>query len=71
MSIALIWLLDMEIHVHIILGAVLADFLGVVIALIAELDNPFRGEVSIGPDSIALVYEGLMEPKSAPYAARK
>ena len=60
LSIMLIWLLDMEIHLHLILGGVLAGFLGIVIFLIAELDNPFRGEVSIGPDSIALVYETLM-----------
>ena len=33
-----------------------------VIFLIAALDNPFRGEVSIGPDSIALVYDTLMKP---------
>jgi len=50
----------MEIHVHMILGAVLASILGVVIFLIAALDNPFRGKVSVGPDSIALVYETLL-----------
>ncbi len=66
LSIALIWLLDMEIHVHIILGAILAGFLGIVVFLIAELDNPFRGEVSIGPGSIALVYQELMVPEAAP-----
>ena len=49
MNIILIWMQDMEIHVHLILGAVLASILGAVIFLIAELDNPFRGEVSIGP----------------------
>ena len=52
MNIILIWMQDMEIHVHLILGAVLASILGAVIFLIAELDNPFRGEVSIGPESI-------------------
>jgi hypothetical protein len=30
--------------------------------LIAELDNPFRGQVSIGPESIARVYETVMQP---------
>jgi hypothetical protein len=66
LSIMLIWLLDMEIHVHLILGGALAAFLGIVIFLIAELDNPFRGEVSVGPDSIALVYESLMMPEASP-----
>ena len=71
LSIALIWLLDMEIHVHLILGAILAGFLGIVIFLIAELDNPFRGEVSIGPDSIALVYQRWTTPETKPDAAEK
>jgi hypothetical protein len=66
MNIVLIWLQDMEIHVHLILGAVLASMLGAVIFLIAELDNPFRGAVSIGPESIARVYETVMKPGESP-----
>lgn len=62
LNIVLIWIQDMEIHVHLILGAVLASILGLVIFLIAALDNPFRGIVSVGPDSISLVYETLMQP---------
>jgi len=62
LNIVLIWLQDMEIHVHLILGGVLASVLALVIFLIAALDNPFRGEVSIGSDSIARVYETLMNP---------
>jgi len=62
MNIVLIWMQDMEIHVHLVLGAVLAAILGAVIFLIAELDHPFRGEVSIGPESIARVYETVMKP---------
>jgi hypothetical protein len=31
-------------------------------ALIAMLDNPFRGGIGFGPDSIALVYETLIKP---------
>jgi hypothetical protein len=61
MNIVLIWMQDMEIHVHLILGGILASILGVVIFLIAALDNPFRGSVSVGPDSIALVYETIMK----------
>ena len=66
MNVVLIWIQDMEIHVHLILGAVLASMLGAVIFLIAELDNPFRGEVSIGPESIAHVYETVMKPDESP-----
>jgi Cache 3/Cache 2 fusion domain len=62
LNIILIWMQDMEIHVHLILGGVLAAVLAAVIFLIAELDNPFRGEVAIGPESIARVYETVMNP---------
>jgi Protein of unknown function (DUF4239) len=63
-NIVLIWLQDMQIHVHLILGGVLASILGLVIFSIAALDNPFRGSVSVGPDAIALVYETLLEQSS-------
>ena len=63
LNIVLIWMQDMEVHVHLILGAALASILGLVIFLIAELDNPFRGEISIGPDAIARVYEDVMKPR--------
>jgi len=62
-NIVLIWMQDMELHVHLILGAALASILGLIIFLIAELDNPFRGEISIGPDAIARVYEDVMKPR--------
>jgi hypothetical protein len=64
MNIVLIWMQDMEIHVHLILGAALASILGAVIFLIAELDHPFRGEVSVGPEPIARVYKTVMQPLS-------
>jgi hypothetical protein len=64
-NIVLIWLQDMEIHVHLILGAALASIVGLVIFLIAELDNPFRGEISIGPGAIAQVYEDVMKPRQS------
>ena len=70
MNIVLIWVQDMEIHVHLILGAVLASILGAVIFLIAELDNPFRGQVSIGPESIARVYQTVMQ-QGVPNAMNK
>lgn len=64
-NIILIWLQDMQIHVHMILGGVLASILGLVIFSIAALDNPFRGNVSVGPDAIVLIYETLLEQDSS------
>lgn len=62
-NIGLIWMLDMEVHVHVLLGGALSLFLGIVIFLIAAMDNPFRGDVSVGPDAFQLVYDTLMKPK--------
>jgi ABC-type multidrug transport system fused ATPase/permease subunit len=61
----LIAMLDMEIRVHLILGGALSLFLGLVIFLIAAMDNPFRGEVSIGPEAFQAVYDTLMKPLDA------
>ena len=49
-ALLLVAMLDMEIHVHLILGGAPSMFLGLVIFLIAAMDNPFRGEVSVTPD---------------------
>jgi hypothetical protein len=61
----LVAMLDMEIHVHLILGAALSMFLGLVIFLIAAMDNPFRGEVSVTPAPLQQVYATLMLPSDA------
>ena len=64
-TITLLAMLDMEIHVHLILGGAVSLFLGLVIFLIAAMDNPFRGEVSVGPDAFVAVYDTLMKPNDA------
>jgi Cache 3/Cache 2 fusion domain/Protein of unknown function (DUF4239) len=58
----LIAMLDMEIHVHLILGGALSVFLGLVLFLMAAMDNPFRGEVSVKPEALESVYKTLMLP---------
>lgn len=63
--VVLIAMLDMEIHVHLILGGALSLFLGLVIFLIAEMDNPLRGEVSVKPEALTSVYTTLMQPSDA------
>ena len=64
-SLVLLAMLDMEIHVHLILGALVSLFLGLVIFLIAAMDNPFRGAVSVGPDAFVAIYNSLMKPNDA------
>lgn len=48
---ALFALFDMERPAHLILGSALALFLGAAVFLIAALDDPFAGGVTIGPDA--------------------
>ncbi|MGA9721320.1 MAG: Cache 3/Cache 2 fusion domain-containing protein [Candidatus Binatus sp.] len=64
-NIILIAMLDMELHVHLILGSTLAAFLGVVIFLIAAMDNPFRGEFSLGSEEFQAVYDTTIKPNDA------
>jgi len=61
----LVAMLDMEIHVHLVLGAALSMFLGLVIYLIAAMDNPFRGQVSVAPEALQEVYRTIMVPDEA------
>ncbi len=63
LTIAIIWMLNMELHVHAILTAVLSMFLGIVIFLVAEMDKPFRGEGLVGPEAYVLVYTSLMNAR--------
>lgn len=52
--------------VHLLIGGLLALVVGSLIFVVAVLDYPFRGEVSIGPERIKVVYDALMKPgKSA------
>jgi hypothetical protein len=61
-NILLVWMLDMAFHTHVILSALVGGFLGLVIFLVAAMDYPFRGAVSVGPDSFEFVYETVMKP---------
>jgi hypothetical protein len=59
-NIALVWLFEMKLVTHLFLGGLLSFFLGAVILLIAVMDNPFRGEVSISPEAFEQVYRSTM-----------
>jgi hypothetical protein len=47
--------------IHLVIGGMLSFFVGVVIFMIAAMDHPFRGEVSVGPDAFELIYTSLMK----------
>jgi len=52
LNLCLIWLQDMEAHVHYMLGAALSLSLGSVVFLTAVLENPFRGQTGVQPEAI-------------------
>jgi hypothetical protein len=49
-------------RLHGVLVTLLAAFMGLVIFMILALDQPFRGDLGIGPQSYQLVYDHLMQP---------
>jgi hypothetical protein len=51
----------MRFDIHLVIGGVLSFFVGVVIFLVAAMDHPFRGEVSVGADAFELIYTSLMK----------
>lgn len=56
LNIALFWLFDIRYVTMMFLGGVLSFFLGAMILLIAVMDNPFRGAVSISPAPFEQLY---------------
>jgi hypothetical protein len=61
LMIGIIWMLNTDIQVHILLGGALSLFLGLTIFLIAALDHPFRGDLGVKPDPIRLVYDYMQQ----------
>ena len=57
----LLWMVKAEIHVHVVLTALLSAFTGLVIFLVAAMDYPFRGDVSIGPEPFEQVSTSVMQ----------
>lgn len=60
-TIAMVWLFDMKFVTHLLLGGLLSAYLGTMIFLIAAMDNPFRGEVSIAPEVFETLYAHMVE----------
>lgn len=60
-SIAVTLFFDTQsLSMHLWMTILMSALLGLMIFLVGTLDNPFRGEVSVGPDSLLLVYQQLM-----------
>jgi ABC-type multidrug transport system fused ATPase/permease subunit len=57
MNIFVIWMFDLRPVTHAIIGGTISLFIGLVIYMVAVLDEPFRGALGIKPDAIIAVHE--------------
>ncbi len=60
-NLAILWLLDMKFITQLFLGGLVSFFLGSMIFLVAEMDNPFRGELSVQSTAFQAVHALMME----------
>jgi hypothetical protein len=62
-NIAMTWFFHMRSQsMHFWMTIMFSGLLGLLIFLLAAMDNPFRGEVSVGPEAFEMVYQQLMKP---------
>ena len=60
LTMVMVWLFDMKLLGHMLLGGRLAAYLGTMIFLIAAMDNPFRGEVSVSAEPFEALYKHMV-----------
>ena len=61
LNIALCWMFDMRFISQLILGGILAAYLGTMIHLIFDMNQPFRGDVSITSEPFQALYARMNE----------
>jgi hypothetical protein len=66
MNLAIVWMFDMRIISQLFLGGMLAFFMGTMIFLIAAMDNPYKGEVSVSPNAFREAYEIMLAEDRSP-----
>ncbi|MBL9129795.1 MAG: DUF4239 domain-containing protein [Verrucomicrobiaceae bacterium] len=49
---------------HVWMTVLLASLIGLLVFLIAAMDNPFRGEFSVSPEAFEIIYERFMASSS-------
>jgi Protein of unknown function (DUF4239) len=59
-NMVLIWLFDLRLHAHWVLGGLISFYLATMISVIALLDHPLRGELGVSPEAFQLIYDQLM-----------
>jgi hypothetical protein len=65
LNILLFWMFEMRFLVHLLLGGLVAFFLGVMILIIVNLNTPFRGDVTVSAGPFEDVYESMMKQRAS------
>jgi hypothetical protein len=60
-NILLCWMFDTRFLTQLVLGGILAAYLGLMMYLIVDMNQPFRGEVSVSPEAFELLYQRMLE----------
>ena len=61
LNIAICWLFDMRFITQLVLGGILAAYLGTMMHLIFDMNQPFRGDVSISAEAFEALYKRMNE----------
>jgi hypothetical protein len=61
LNIAICWLFDMRFLTQLMLGGILAAYLGIMMHLIFDMNQPFRGDVSISAEPFEALYKRIEE----------
>ena len=61
LNIALCWLFDMRLITHFVLGGIIAAYMGTMMYLIIDMNQPFRGDVSVTAEPFELLYRRMNE----------
>src|SRR5262245_22275547 len=59
-NMVLIWMFDLRLRTHLVLGGAISFFTGTMICLIVLIDNPYRGDVGVSPEAFERIYSQMM-----------
>lgn len=62
LNVLVLWLFDLGRTTHLVLGGVLTVFIGLVIYMVAMLDQPFRGVHGLAPEDLLIARRQISSP---------
>ena len=65
-NITITWMFVADsLYLHLALTSLYASLIGLLVFLTAAMDNPYRGDFSVGPDALQAVQQGLMKGQTS------